>query len=55
MKFLLIVKIIFLITSLFFGVCSLGAVGKTGDRCVVLATLFVTALSGLLMFEMVYG
>lgn len=56
MTFLLVVKIILLIASLFFAVCSIGAnEPKNGERCVCLATMFATALIALMAFGMVYG
>lgn len=55
MTFLMIAKIILLIASIFFGICSIGAnEQKNGERCVALATMFACALVVLIGLEMVY-
>lgn len=55
MTLILIVKIVLLIAGLLFAVCSVGAKEqKNGERCVCLATMFITALVVLVMFDMRY-
>ena len=56
MTFVLIARIILLIAGLLFGVASIGANDqKNGERCVCLATMFITAMAALTFFEMTYG
>ena len=56
MTFHLLVKIILMIAALFSAIAAMGATeDKMGDRCVVLATMFTTAVVVMLMFEKVYG
>lgn len=56
MTFMVIVKIILLIASIFFGVCSIGSNTKyTGDRCVALSAIMMAALMMLMICEMTRG
>ncbi len=55
MTFILIVKIVLLITVLFLSVCSVGVKEQdTGDRCMMLVITLTAALVILTLFDHVY-